>query len=99
MAPLLPYVKARVEAWPPRDPAFPLVSPLDGRTIHDGFEAWEEAIVSIASTIHWPQTVAGLQGLGGAYVECGYGQQLANLTRWLDRAAAVRSLQDLRSWN
>jgi [acyl-carrier-protein] S-malonyltransferase len=95
MAPLLPYIKARLEAWLPRDPAFPLVSPMDGRRIDDGFEAWEEAIVSVASTIHWPQALAGLRAVApdGALAECGHGTQLANLTRWLDRSAQVASLQ------
>ncbi len=98
MAPLLPRIKDRLEAYRPGDPAFPLASPLDGRLIRDGFEAWEEAIVSVASAIHWPQVVLSLRGLGGAFFECGYGPQLMNLTRWVDRGLVVASLQLSRAW-
>ncbi len=98
MAPLLPRIKDRLEAYRPADPAFPLASPLDGRLIRDGFEAWEEAIVSVASAIHWPRVVQGLRGLGGAFYECGYGPQLMNLTRWVDRSLGVASLQSPRVW-
>ncbi|HJV90244.1 MAG TPA: ACP S-malonyltransferase [Holophagaceae bacterium] len=99
MAPLLPYVKDRLTHVLPRDPAFPLVSPLDGRDIRDGFEAWEEAIVSISATIHWPLTVKGLRAFAGRAFECGHGRQLAGLTLWLDREFGVESLQTPRSWS
>jgi [acyl-carrier-protein] S-malonyltransferase len=98
MAPLLPRIKDRLEAYRPVDPAFPLASPLDGRLIRDGFEAWEEAIVSVASAIHWPQVVQGLRRLGDTFYECGYGPQLMNLTRWVDRGLVVASLQLPRAW-
>ncbi len=98
MAPLLPFVKDRLAHVEPRDPAFPLVSPLDGRDIRDGFEAWEEAIVSISATIHWPLTVAGLRAFGGRAFECGFGRQLAGLTGWLARDLKVESLQTPRNW-
>lgn len=98
MAPLLPGIKDRLDAWTPRDPDFPLVSPLDGRGIRDGFEAWEEAIVSVASAIHWPETVRGLRSLGDAFFECGYGPQLLNLSRWVDRSLVVESLQVAQTW-
>jgi malonyl CoA-acyl carrier protein transacylase len=80
------------------DPAFPLVSPLDGRRIQDGFEAWEEAIVSVAATIHWPHATQGLKALGTDFLECGFGAQLANLTRWVDRSLRVESLASPRPW-
>lgn len=98
MAPLLPRIKEALEAWSPRDPDFPLVSPLDGRRIEDGFEAWEEAIVSVAAPIRWPDAVRGLRALGEAFFECGHGAQLQNLTRWVDRSLIVASLQEPRSW-
>ncbi len=93
MAPLLPFVKDRMAAVMPKDPAFPLLSPLDGRVITDGFEAFEEAVVSIAATIHWPHVAEGLKALEGPLLECGHGQQLANLTRWILRDRPVGSLQ------
>jgi [acyl-carrier-protein] S-malonyltransferase len=98
MAPLLPFVKDRLAHVAPRDPAFPLVSPLDGRDIRDGFEAWEEAIVSISATIHWPLTVAGLRPFADRAFECGFGRQLAGLTGWLARDLKVESLQAPRNW-
>ena len=98
MAPLLPFVKDRLAGVLPADPAFPLLSPLDGRTISDGFEAWEEAIVSIAATIHWPLVVGALRGFGDRAFECGHGRQLAGLTGWMDRGFPVESLQAPRSW-
>lgn len=98
MAPLLPRIQEALGRWRPRDPAFPLVSPLDGRRIEDGFEAWEEAIVSVAAPIRWPDAVRGLRALGGSFLECGYGAQLQNLTRWVDRELAVGSLQASRAW-
>lgn len=93
MAPLLPFVKDRLGSVLPKDPAFPLLSPLDGRSITDGFEAFEEAVVSIAATIHWPLVVEGLRALDGPLLECGHGQQLSNLTRWILRDRPVGSLQ------
>ena len=98
MAPLLPFVKDRLGHVHPKDPAFPLLSPLDGRRIEDGFEAWEEAIVSISATIHWPLVVAGMKPLADHAFECGHGRQLAGLTGWLDRGLKVESLQASRSW-
>jgi [acyl-carrier-protein] S-malonyltransferase len=98
MAPLLPRIKEALGTWAPRDPDFPLVSPLDGRRIDDGFEAWEEAIVSVAAPIRWPAAVRGLRPLGEAFFECGFGSQLLNLTRWVDRGLIVASLQAPRSW-
>ncbi len=98
MAPLIPYIKARLEGWVPRTPAFPLISPLDGRRIDDGFEAWEETIVSIASAVNWPLAVMGLKGLGANFFECGFGSQLKNLTGWIDRGLKVESLQTPRVW-
>ncbi|MFN8010362.1 MAG: acyltransferase domain-containing protein [Holophagaceae bacterium] len=98
MAPLLPSVQEALRSWKPRDPEFPLVSPLDGRRLDDGFEAWEEAIVSVAAPIRWPAAVRGLRSLGEAFFECGHGAQLQNLTRWADRSLIVASLQEPRSW-
>ena len=98
MAPLIPYIKARLDAWVPSNPAFPLISPLDGRLIEGGFEAWEEAIVSIASAVNWPLAVMGLKGLGADFFECGFGSQLKNLTGWIDRGSKVESLQAHRRW-
>jgi [acyl-carrier-protein] S-malonyltransferase len=95
MAPLLPFVKDRMGQVTPKDPAFPLLSPLDGRVIADGFEAFEEAVVSIAATIHWPHVTEGLKSMEGPLLECGHGQQLANLTRWILRDRPVGSLQAL----
>ena len=98
MAPLLPYIASRLSGWQPRDPAFPLISPLDGRVIESGFEAWEETQVSLASAIRWPAVVAGLKGFSGPWLECGFGAQLSNLSRWVDRELKVESLQEVRVW-
>jgi len=98
MAPLIPFIKTRLEAWVPRNPAFPLISPLDGRLLDGGFEAWEETIVSIASAVNWPMAVMGLKGLGTDFFECGFGSQLKNLTGWIDRSLRVESLQAPRVW-
>jgi [acyl-carrier-protein] S-malonyltransferase len=98
MAPLIPYIKVRLEAWVPRAPSFPLISPLDGRLLDGGFEAWEETIVSIASAVNWPLAVVGLKGLGSDFFECGFGSQLKNLTGWIDRGLKFESLQTLRVW-
>ena len=93
MSPLLPYVADRLRRWQPREPAFPLVSPLDGRIIDSGFEAWEEVLVSVASAIRWPLVVSTLKGFEGPWFECGFGSQLSNLSRWVDRERQVGSLQ------
>lgn len=98
MAPLIPYIKARLEAWVPRNPAFPLISPLDGRLLEGGFEAWEETIVSIASAVNWPMAVTGLKNLGQDFFECGFGSQLKNLTGWIDRDLKVETLQASHAW-
>lgn len=98
MAPLLPQVARRLAQWSPQDPAFPLVSPLDGRVIVSGFEAWEETQVSLASAVRWPSAVVGLKGFAGRWMECGFGNQLTNLSRWVDRDLKVESLQEWRAW-
>ena len=99
MAPLIPYIKARLEAWIPQNPAFPLISPLDGRALVGGFEAWEETIINIASAVNWPMAVTGLKNLGTDFFECGFGSQLKNLTGWIDRGLKVQSLQLPRAWS
>ncbi len=98
MAPLLPRIKDRLEDWAPGRPLFPLVSPLDGRPMDGGFEAWEEAIVSVASAVNWPAAVGGLREFGTDFFECGAGSQLKNLTGWIDRSLGVVSLQTPRDW-
>lgn len=98
MAPLLPYVADQLSRWRPQDPAFSLVSPLDGRIIEQGFEAWEEVLVSVASAIRWPLVVESLKTFEGPWFECGFGSQLANLSRWADRERRVESLQIPRAW-
>lgn len=91
MAPLLPALGRRLADVCPQAPEFPLCSFSDGRTLSTAEEIWDEAMVSIALPVRWPLVVAAL-GEGGRF-ECGFGTQLANLTRWLDRERGVDSLQ------
>ena len=101
MVPLLPGVTRRLAPWTPRDPDFPLLSHADGRRLTRGQEVWDEAIVSVGLPVCWPAVVRSLGELGAAAYECGYGTQLANLTRWADRQIQVLSLQDsgrLATW-
>ncbi len=94
MAPLMPEVVRRLAAWRPRDPDFPLVSHTDGRVLRTGAEAWDEALVSVSLPVCWPTALGALKRLSARAFECGYGQQLASLTRWADREFPVASLQD-----
>ncbi len=93
MAPLLPGLARRLAGVSPAAPAFPLVSHFDGRLIADGAAAWDEGIASVALPVDWLQVARRLQALGAPLAECGYGTQLAGLTRWADRSLAVASLQ------
>jgi [acyl-carrier-protein] S-malonyltransferase len=95
MVPLLPAVTRRVANWTPSPPAFPLLSHADGRLLTSGPEIWDEAIASVGLPVCWPTVVKALRSLGHPAFECGYGTQLANLTRWADRQLQVVSLQEL----
>lgn len=91
MAPLLPALGRRLADIRPRQPDFPLRSFTDGRELVTAEGIWDEAMASIALPVRWPLVVAAL---GDAErFECGWGTQLANLTRWLDRDRGVSSLQ------
>lgn len=101
MVPLLPEVTRRLSRWAPREPDFPLLSHADGRRLTTGREIWDEAIASVGLPVSWLEVVKGLQALQARVCECGYGAQLANLTRWADRELRVQSLQPaalLGSW-
>jgi len=91
MAPLLPALGRRLGDICPRTPEFPLLRFTDGRALVAAEEIWDEAMASIALPVRWPLVVAAL-GEGDRF-ECGWGTQLANLTRWLDRERGVSSLQ------
>lgn len=94
MAPLLPAIARRLGAVKPARPAFPLISHFDGRLIAEGGAAWDEGLASVALPVDWLAVVARLRDLGAPLAECGYGRQLAGLTRWADRGLEVASLQD-----
>lgn len=101
MVPLLPEIARRLQAWTPREPDFPLLSHADGRKLARGSEIWDEAIASVGLPVCWLEVVKGLRVEATTLFECGFGSQLANLTRWADRALVVTSLQDrvlTRSW-
>ena len=93
MAPLLPGVSRRLAALQPAPPAFPLVSHFDGRLLSSGAEAWDEGLASVVLPVDWPAVVARVRRLEAPLAECGYGSQLAGLTRWADRNLRVASLQ------
>ena len=92
MAPLLPAIARRLSAVAPAPPAFPLISHFDGRLITDA-TAWDEGLASVALPVDWLQVVRRLQALRAPLAECGYGRQLAGLTRWADRSLEVVSFQ------
>ena len=77
----------------PAAPAFPLISHFDGRMLSAGLEAWDEGLASVALPVDWLAVVARLRVLGSPLAECGYGTQLAGLTRWAERSFLVSSLQ------
>ena len=58
-----------------------------------GAAAWDEGLASVALPVDWLQVVRRLQALGAPLAECGYGRQLASLTRWADRSLEVVSFQ------
>lgn len=97
MAALLPGVTRRMAGVAPAPPAFPLISHFDGRLLTDGPSTWDEGLASVALPVDWLAVVGQLKALGAAsgvpLGECGYGTQLAGLTRWADRSLGVTSLQ------
>jgi [acyl-carrier-protein] S-malonyltransferase len=93
MAALLPAVARRLAHVTPGTPAFPLISHFDGRLLADGPSVWDEGLASVALPVDWLAVVAQLKGLAAPLAECGYGSQLAGLTRWADRSLVVESLQ------
>jgi [acyl-carrier-protein] S-malonyltransferase len=97
MAALLPEIARRLAPVAPAMPAFPLISHFDGRLLRTGAAAWDEGLASVALPVDWLAVVDQLKALGAAsgapLGECGYGSQLAGLTRWADRSLAVASLQ------
>lgn len=95
MAALLPAVARRLAGVTPAPPAFPLISHFDGRLLADGAAAWDEGLASVALPVDWLAVVARLKDLAAPLAECGFGSQLAGLTRWADRNLLVTSLQKL----
>ncbi len=94
MVALLPGVARRLSGVTPCDPEFPLISHFDGRLLRTGAEAWDEALASPSLPVDWLRVVEALKSLGAPLAECGFGNQLAGLTRWADRELAVVSLQN-----
>jgi len=95
MAALLPAVTRRLAGVAPALSAFPLISHFDGRLLADGAAAWDEGLASVTLPVDWPAVVARLKDLAAPLAECGFGSQLAGLTRWADRNLVVTSLQKL----
>ncbi len=93
MAALLPAIYRRMGATRPAASAFTLISHFDGRMLSAGFEAWDEGLASVALPVDWLVVVARLRALNSPLAECGYGSQLAGLTRWAERTFLVSSLQ------
>jgi len=93
MTALLPAISRQMAKARPAVPAFPLISHFDGRLLTDGPEAWDEGLASVALPVDWLAVVARLRLLGAPLAECGYGTQLAGLTRWAERSFLVASLQ------
>lgn len=93
MVPLLPGIARRMAAWHPRDPDFPVLSFATGRSLETGDACWDETLASVGLPVVWPTVVEGFKARSARGLECGSGTQLANLTRWADRAFPVESLQ------
>jgi len=93
MVTLLPAISRRMLTASPAAPAFPLISHFDGRLLSTGPAAWDEGLASVALPVDWLAVVARLRVLGSPLAECGYGTQLAGLTRWAERSFLVSSLQ------
>ena len=93
MVALVPAVARRLAGVRPAGPDFPLISHFDGRLLRTGAEMWDEALASPALPVDWLRVVETLKATGAPLAECGFGSQLAGLTRWADRDLAVRSLQ------
>jgi len=100
MASLMPEVVRRLSHWKARTPEFPLIAHSDGRALRTAEEAWDEALVSVSLPVTWLPVLRSLKTCSSHAFECGFGQQLANLTRWADRDYGVASLQDpaARPW-
>jgi len=94
MVPLLPEITRRLSAWKPQAPKFPVISHTDGRWITDGAEAWDECIASVGLPVCWLEVVQAFGSAPVALYECGFGNQLANLTRWAARERTIGSLQN-----
>ena len=93
MVPLVPAVTRRLGSVRVSEPDFPLISHFDGRMLRSGVEIWDEAIASPALPVDWLRVVETLKAMGAPLAECGFGTQLAGLTRWAARDLAVKSLQ------
>ncbi len=93
MTALLPALSRRLAGVHPAEPAFPLISHFDGRLLDSGAGAWDEGLASVALPVDWLAVVARLRSLGLPLAECGFGTQLAGLTRWAERSFQVTSLQ------
>jgi [acyl-carrier-protein] S-malonyltransferase len=93
MVPLLPGIAREMAPWKPRDPDFPVLSFATGRVLDNGRACWDETLASVGLPVIWPMVVEGFKARAVQGLECGFGSQLANLTRWADRAFPVLSLQ------
>ncbi len=101
LAPLQPILEEALARVPLRDPALPLVSHLDGSLVRTAAEARALLARQLGARVRWYEAVAALRTLAPAAVllECGPGDVLTRLARWIDRSIPARALSQPATWS
>lgn len=80
----------------------PVISHLDGSRVSSPSEARRLLARQLGRTVRWPTAVRRLVELGGGatpLLECGAGNVLTRLARWIDRGVTARALSDPATWD
>jgi len=75
-------------------PRIAVYSHLDGQPVRTAGEARELICTQIARRLDWPRVLAAMNAAGcGAFVECGPGEVLSRMTRWVLRDVSVQTVE------
>lgn len=98
-----PYLQAAAESFaasihpmPFSDPEFQLVSAIDGRKICTAGDLKQELCLNLCTPLNWQKCFEELLKMGvRRFVECGPGESLTKMSRFLDGEFAMVNLKNL----
>jgi [acyl-carrier-protein] S-malonyltransferase len=88
-----PGLRVQLDTVALAPPAFPVVSNVTARPVHDPVEARRLLLTQLTSPVRWTECVRTMHGMGVAsFLEIGPGNVLSGLLRRIERSAGARAL-------